>query len=93
MNLLLLNLGVQYWGYRQKLHQEKTAEAFDVGEIMGITMYLGEVPTGASLGTPSKDNVSFTVGSDNKLPKQLLKIKRCFGNVVQNINFMHIIQE
>ena len=85
-----IEFGSSILGVQTKAAPGETAEAFDVGEIMGITMYLGEVPTGASLGTPSKDNVLAQIIN---FPKQLLKIKRCFGNVVQNINFMHIIQE
>ena len=56
-----IEFGSSILGVQTKAAPGETAEAFDVGEIMGITMYLGEVPTGASLGTPSKDNVSFTV--------------------------------
>ena len=73
-----IEFGSSILGVQTKAAPGETAEAFDVGEIMGITMYLGEVPTGASLGTPSKDNVSFTVGSDNTLSEKATENKTMF---------------
>lgn len=73
-----IEFGSSILGVQTKAAPGETDVTFDADETVGVTMYLGEIPTGTGLGTPDKSNVSFTVGADGKALKETATNKTMF---------------